>query len=89
MASENNFPTIRDIRDKLSKLVELGLGDQPAQIVIVPASTIQAIARVVAPPGYVHDKPALLVEFEGVDGRLPVLVYTTDGMLGREMNSTH
>ncbi len=87
MAHENEFPTIRDLRDKLSELVDQGLGDQPAQIVIVPDSTIQAIASVVAPPGYVHDKPALMVEFEGVDGRLPVLIYSTDRAQGREMKS--
>lgn len=87
MAEENQFPTIRDLRDKLSELVDQGLGDQPAQIIIVPDSTMQAIARVVAPPGYVHDKPALMIEFDAVGGRMPVLIYSTDRMSGREMKS--
>lgn len=85
MASENNFPTIRDLRDTLSELVGLGLGDLPTQLVIVPDSTLQAIARVAAPLGYVHDKAALMVEFEGVDGRMPVVIYSTDRAQGREM----
>lgn len=38
MATEDKFPTIRDVRDRLSELVERGLGDLPAQIVIVPPS---------------------------------------------------
>lgn len=80
---EHKFPTIRDVRDKLSELVELGLGDQPAQIVVVPDATLQAIARVVAPSGYKHDKPALLVEFDGIGGRMPVCIYTTDQMQTR------
>ena len=83
MATENMFPTLRDVRDKLSELVEQGLGDHPAQIVIVPDSTMQAIARVTAPPGYNHDKPALMVEFDGVAGRLPVIIYSTDRHSGR------
>lgn len=87
MATENHFPTLRDLRDKLSELVDLGLGDQPAQIIIVPDSSLQAIARIVAPPGYVHNKPALMVEFDAVAGRLPVLIYSTERMSGRNMPS--
>lgn len=79
MATENNFPTIRDFRDKLTELVEQGLGEQPVQILIVPDSTIQAIARVTAPDGYDNaSKPALMVEMDGTDGRMPVLIYSTD-----------
>lgn len=87
MAHESNFPTIRDLRDALSRLVDQGLGDQAAQIIIVPDSTLQAISRIVAPAGYSHDKPALMIEFGGVDGRMPVLVYSTDRAQGREMKS--
>ena len=65
----------------------MGLGDQPAQIIIVPDSSLQAIARASAPEGYIHDKPALMVEFDGVDGRMPVIVYSTDRMQGREIKS--
>lgn len=43
--TENEFPTIRDLRDCLSALVERGLGDLPVQIVVAPDSTIQALAR--------------------------------------------
>lgn len=85
--AENRFPTLRDLRDRLNELVDMGLGDQPAQIIIVPDSSLQAIARASAPAGYVHNKPALMVEFDGVDGRLPVLIYSVDRALGREIPS--
>lgn len=87
MATENKFPTIRDFRDKLTELVELGLGDQPVQIIIVPDSSLQAIARVVAPPDFKHEKPALMVEMDGKDGRMPVLIYSTDRDQGRAMQT--
>lgn len=83
MATENMFPTLRDVRDKLNELVGQGLGDHPVQVVIVPDSTIQAIARATAPPGYKHDRPALMVEFDGIDGRMPILIYSTDRDSGR------
>ena len=88
MASENSFPTIRDFRDRLNYLVNQGLGDQPVQILIVPDSTMQAISRIVsAGCDPIPDKPALMIEFEGADGRMPVLIYSTDRMEGREMMS--
>jgi hypothetical protein len=46
-----------------------------------------AIALASAPPGYKNDKPALMVEFDGTDGRMSVLIYSTDRMQGREMPS--
>ena len=90
MASENNFPTIRDFRDRLNDLVDQGLGDQLVQLLIVPDATMQAISRVVndgCDPS--PDKPALMIEFEGIAGRMPVLIYSTDRMEeeGREMMS--
>jgi hypothetical protein len=84
--TENKFPTLRDLRDKLSQLVNMGLGDHPAQIIIVPDSTLQAVAKA-SVPEWANDKPALMVEFDGVDGRMPVLVYSTDRMQGLEMKS--
>ena len=88
MASENNFPTIRDFRDRLNDLVDQGLGDQLVQLLIVPDATMQAISRVVcAGCDPDPDKAALMIEFEGTDGRMPVLIYSTDRMEGREMIS--
>lgn len=87
MTTEDRYPTIRDIRDKLDELVAQGLGDLPAQLVIVPDSTMQALARTLAPPGYVHAKPALMIEFDAIGGRLPVAVYSADRISGRGMKT--
>lgn len=67
MAEENEFPTIRNLRDRLSTLIEMGLGDLAVQIVVVPDSTIQSLAKHCfeqAP----YAKPAIMIEFE-VDAR--------------------
>jgi len=85
MATEDRFPTIRDLRDGLSKLVEQGLGDLPLQVIIAPDSTMQAVAKVVVPEHDTSVKPALLIEFDGIDGRLPMMMVSCDRMQGREM----
>lgn len=36
MATEDKFPTLRDLRDGLTRLIDEGLGDLAAQIIIVP-----------------------------------------------------
>jgi hypothetical protein len=79
---ENRFPTIRDMRDKLSELVERGLGDLPVQLIIVPDSTLQAVARASMPEGtnYNPNKPALMIEFDGVDGRIAVPMMSVEKM---------
>ena len=66
--TENTFPTIRDLRDRLGDLVEQGLGELPVQILIVPDSTLQAIAR---NAGQKDDaKPALMIDlFDGLRRR--------------------
>jgi hypothetical protein len=64
--TENTFPTIRDIRDRMNDLVEQGLGELPVQILIVPDSTLQAIAR---NAGQKDDaKPALMIDLFDGDG---------------------
>lgn len=81
---ESEFPTIADLRDRLSDLVERGLGDQPVQIVVVPDSTMQAIARSSNGGG----KPALMIEMAGNGNRLPVAFISAERMAGNGMQST-
>lgn len=79
---QNEFPTIRDVRDRLSELVERGLGDLAVQVLVVPDATMQAVARASTPPGYEYDsgKPALMIDLEGDGGRMPVSLISTDRM---------
>lgn len=85
---ESEFPTIRDLSNGLSMLVSEGLGDLPVQILIVPDSTLQAIARVTV--GVQEDnRPALMIELGGsVEGRIPVSIMSTDRMQDRGMPSS-
>lgn len=73
------LPTIRDLRDMLSEIVDQGLGDAPAQIVVALASTLQAIARA---GGHSDALGAagLMVQFPGKGGRGPASIYTTDNL---------
>ena len=81
---ESDFPTIRDLRDRLSGLIERGLGDLPVQIVIAPDSTMQALARSLGGDKYDREKPALMIELtDDETGRLPVSFVSTDRMSGR------
>ena len=80
---ESDFPTIKHLRDRLTDLIENGLGDLPVQILVVPNSTIEAVARATAGPGYAPNKPALMIELEVVKGsRLPVSMISTEQMRG-------
>jgi hypothetical protein len=82
---ESQFPTLREMRDRLTALVSAGLGDHPVQALHVPDSTLQAIARNEAPVALV--KPALMIEFEAPeDGRLGVCIVSTDRFSGHGMN---
>jgi hypothetical protein len=73
--AENDFPTIRNLRDQLTVLVENGLGGLPVHIVVAPDSSIQALARF---EGGAEGKPAIMIEFP-IDGRpLGIAFITTD-----------
>lgn len=61
---ESEFSTIRDLRDGLSRLVDGGLGDLPVQVLIVPRSTMEAIARDTQGDSYDVGRPALLIELD-------------------------
>lgn len=83
MADESTFPTLKDARDKLSELIERGFADYPVQILIVPDSTLQAVAKDSAPAEANYDnekKPALMIEFDG-----GFLMTSTDGLSGKQM----
>lgn len=83
---ENRFPTIRDVRDRLAELVDKGLGDLPVQIVVMPDSTMQAIAKLM---GGHSDKPALMIDLSEGDGpRLPVTLISTDRFTRSGMETT-
>lgn len=82
---ESEFTTIRDLNDRLSSLVSDGLGDLPVQVLVVPDSTLQAIARV-SGGAQEGDRPALMIELGGgAEGRIPVSIVSTDRMQGRGM----
>lgn len=86
-APEHNFPTIRDARDRLAELTEQGLGDLPIQILVVPDSTMQAVARATGGPDYNGDLPALMIELTGAPptARLPVSLISTERLTGGGM----
>lgn len=88
MATEDKFPTLRDLRDGLTRLIDEGLGELAAQIIIVPDSTLQAVAKVTGAPGFnpTTDK-AKLIEFDGVAGRMPMMMLTVDYVSGKDMPS--
>lgn len=71
---ENEFATIADYQRALTNLVARGFGGLPAQILVVPDSTLQAVAN--AHGG--GDKPALMIDLGREDeGRIaPSLIST-------------
>lgn len=72
-------PTIRDLRDAMSEMVDGGFGDLPVQIVIVPDSTLQAIGKTRE-----REKPALMIDLVVADSpRLPVSLISMRAVGGR------
>lgn len=86
---ESKFPTLRDFRDRLSDLIEKGLGDLPAQLLIVPDSTMQAVASHIDIARKSGAAPALMIDLDDGDAgsRLPVSLIKVDRMGGRGMPS--
>lgn len=81
MADESKYPTIHDMHAVLTDMVAKGFGDMPAQLVVVPDSTMQALAKVVAG----HDtesKAALMMDFLVNPDRMPVTIMSTARMGG-------
>lgn len=71
---EDTFPTIADLHGRLSELMAQGLGELPVQILIVPDSTLQAIARNAGQKD--DDKPALMIDLCSDDGHSVTLAST-------------
>jgi hypothetical protein len=78
--AEDKFPTIEQLRDRLSDLVGKGFGALPVQILVVPDSTLQAIARSLDHPP--PNKPALMIDFGEVS------MISADRLGGRAMPTT-
>jgi hypothetical protein len=84
MATEDKFPTVRDLRDALSRLCDLGLGEMPTQVTIVPASTMIAVARALDHEAVVTaGKPPLMIEFGSKSDGLGAVLVSVDYLLGK------
>jgi len=81
---ENEFPTIDDTRTILDDLAKDGFGGLPVQIIMVPSSTMQALARHYSPEGGVDGKVAAMIEMTPDEngGRIPVCIVNADGFMG-------
>lgn len=79
MANESRLPTINDLALAMAEFAKEGLGDQPVQAVVVPDSTMQALARAAKAS---LEPPPLMMEVAGRDGRMPLLVLSADRMAG-------
>lgn len=75
MTTENNFPTIRDLRDQLTALVDAGFGALPVQIVVAPDSTMQVLARA---DGHDGGAPALMIEYPREGRQIGVAFISAD-----------
>lgn len=83
MATEDEFPTIAQFAEGLVELVKKGLGEQPAQVLIVPDSTMQTAARILG--GGEQDRPALMIDLTGDNrrpGQVPVTMISTAALFG-------
>jgi hypothetical protein len=85
MVDERKFPTIADLRDRLSELIDSELGHLPVQVLIVPESTMRAIAR---SKGHEDMRPPLMIELtpEGDFSRLPVSLISAEYLMREEAN---
>ncbi len=69
---ESEFPTVRDLAEAVKSLIELGLGEHPVQLVVIPDSTLQSIVISALPHlpddqrEKLGDNPALMIERDGV-----------------------
>lgn len=62
---ESEFPTLNDLRACLDELIARGFGELPVQILVVPDSTLQAIAADA-------ETPALMIDFPVSTERMSV-----------------
>jgi hypothetical protein len=66
-------PTISDLRDRLSDLIDAGFGDCPVEL--APDATIQKIAEGHRAPH--QTGPAVAIELAGFSDRYPVVICTS------------
>lgn len=74
--SENEFSTISDASKALRQLIDEGFGDLPMQLIVAPDSTMQAIGR--HADGSVGKNPVLMLQFDGINGRVSVTIMSTE-----------
>lgn len=75
---ESEFPTIQDARDVLQHLIDKGFGELPMQLVVVPPSTLAALAK---DAWHTGSKPAVMIEINARDGaEVGVLIASVDNM---------
>lgn len=82
---ENTFPTIQDYRDLLNDLVEKGFGDHPAQLLVVPDSTLQALVRHEHPG---DQTPATMIEWQVSEARQAAGLISADRLAGRGISTS-
>jgi hypothetical protein len=85
MSEPPNLPSIKDLHECLSELIASGVGDLPIQLLIVPDSTLQALARATN-AGHDDTKPALMIDLSGTSGKA-VGLFSADRLLGSGMPS--
>ena len=71
------LPTIQDVRDRLTELCARGLGHLPAQLLVVPDATLQALYMALASEGL---RPALMIDLlpDGSPDRPAVCLTSTE-----------
>lgn len=65
--------TIRELRDRLSDLIDHGLGDHPIDLLVVPEATLEALVAMGGQTLGDGPKPVVVELFSG-DDRGPVIV---------------
>ena len=66
------LPTITDLRDRLTDLIDSGFGECAVEVLLVPDTTIQTIAEGRRLPD--QKDPPLAIELAGVADRFPVVI---------------
>lgn len=76
---ESEFPTIRHAADVLAEMVANGCGELPVQILIVPDSTLVALAKAANDPA--ADKVRMM-EFTAAGRDMGLLLASVDALNG-------
>lgn len=68
----------------MADLVEQGYGGLAIQIIVAPDSTIQSLAKA---SGGADGRPAIMLEFGGKDGRMPVSLISIEAARTQAMRA--